>query len=159
MSTSCGGDERRADRLWRQAMERVEKGDTQGAIDRLQKIIDSYPDARVAAKAREQIVTYRGLATAVQNYPLRRTHELMVQVARAIESFRRESGHAPHTLEALVPARMASLPKDPWGRDFLYEKTARGYRLTCRGADGEPGGLAESADMLVVDGEFVTQAP
>ena len=38
--SSCGGTERRAERLWRQSIERVEKGDTQGAVDRLQKILD-----------------------------------------------------------------------------------------------------------------------
>jgi hypothetical protein len=140
-------------------MERVEKGDTQGAIDRLQTIIVSFPDARVADKARQQIVVYRGLAAAVQNYPTRRARELMVQIARAIEAFRRASGRAPATLDALAPARMPSVPRDPWGRDFLYETTAGGYRLSCRGADGEPGGVAESADIQVVDGEFLTQSP
>jgi hypothetical protein len=159
MSSSCGGDERRAERLWRQAIERVEKGDTQGAVDRLQKIIDEFPDARVAAKAREQIVVYRGLATAVQSYPSRRARELMVQIARAIETFRREDGHAPATLDELVPGRIASVPRDPWDRPFMYETTARGYRLTCQGADGAPGGAAESADVLVVDGEFRPAQP
>ena len=65
-ASSCGGDERRAQRLWRQAIEHVEKGDTQGAVDRLQKIIDQYPDAEVAGKARAQIVVYRGLVAAME---------------------------------------------------------------------------------------------
>jgi hypothetical protein len=159
MATSCGGTERRAERLWRQAIEHVEKGDTQGAVDRLQKIIDEYPDARIAEKAREQIVVYRGLATAVQDYPRRRARELMVLIARASESFRRENGRAPATLDDLVPAKIASVPNDPWGQPFLYETTPRGYRLTCLGADGAPGGAAEAADLVVADGAFLEGKP
>ena len=159
MGSSCGGEERHAERLWRQAIECVEKGDTQGAVDRLQKIIDEFPDARAATKARKQIVVYRGLAAAVESYPSRRARESMVQIARAIESFRRENRRAPATLDALVPTQIASVPRDPWGRWFLYEVTARGYRLTCQGADGAPGGAADSADVLVVDGEFLPVQP
>ena len=156
MSSSCGGDERRAERLWRQAIEHVESGDTQGAVDRLQKIIDEFPDARVAARAREQIVVYRGLATAVRSYPSRRAREIMVQLARSIEAFRREKGRAPAALDELVPAALASVPLDPWDRPFVYEASASGYRLMCRGADGAPGGAAEAEDVVVVDGEFLT---
>ena len=159
MASSCGGDERHAERLWRQAIERVEKGDTRGAVDRLQKLIDAFPDSRAADKAREQIVVYQGLATAVENYPLRRARELMVQLARAIEIFRRDTRRAPVTLDELVPARMASIPKDPWGRSFLYETTASGYRLRCLGAKGSPGGVAASKGLLVVDGEFQVVSP
>ena len=157
--SSCGGSERRAERLWRQAIEHVEQGDTQGAVDRLQKIIDDYPEAAVAEKAREQIVVYRGLATAVHDYPGRRARELMVQIARASEMFRRENGRAPATLDELVPGKLASVPNDPWGRPFLYAVTAGGYRLTCHGADGALGGVAEAADLVVVDGEFVPAKP
>ena len=159
MASSCGGAERHAERLWRQATERVEKGETQGAVDLLERIIDEFPDTGAAAKAREQIVVYRGLATAVKSYPSRRARELMVQIARAIENFQRDDGRAPTTLDELVPARIASVPRDPWDRPFLYETTARGYRLTCRGEDGAPGGAAESADVLVVDGEFLPVQP
>jgi outer membrane protein assembly factor BamD (BamD/ComL family) len=153
-SSSCGGDERHAERLWRQAIACVEKGDTQGGVDRLQKLIDTYPDSRIAEKARAQIIVYRGLANAVENYPVRRSRELMVQIARAIESFRKENARAPASLEELVPAKLTSVPNDPWGRPFRYETTARGYRLSCRGAEGAPEGSAAAAGLLVVDGEF-----
>src|SRR6185436_9552896 len=98
---SCGGDERHAERMWRQSIALVEKGDTAAAVDRLQKLIDTYPDSRVAGKAREQIILYRGLATAVQSYPSRRARELMVQIARAIEIYRRGKGRVPETLDEL----------------------------------------------------------
>ena len=158
-ASSCGGDERRAQRLWRQAIEHVEKGDTQGAVDRLQTLIDTFPDTRAAEKARAQIVVYRGLATAVENYPLLRARELMVQLARAIENFRRDSGRVPVTLEELVPTAMGSVPSDPWDRPFLYETTTSGYRLKCLGAKGQAGGDAPSEGLLVVDGEFRSVTP
>ena len=158
-ASSCGGDERRAQRLWRQAIEHVEKGDTQGAVDRLQTLIDTFPDTRAAEKARGQIVVYRGLATAIENYPLRRARELMVQLARAIESFRRTSGRVPARLEELVPVTMASVPNDPWDRPFLYETTAGSYRLKCLGAMEPGGSAAASAALVVVDGEFQSVTP
>lgn len=159
VASSCGGIERRAERLWRQAQDSVEKGDTLHAVELLQRMIDEYPDAQITAKARDQIVVYRGLANAVQSYPSRRARELMVQVARAIEAFRRGKGHAPESLAELVPGQFASVPRDPWDRPFGYEATARGYRLRCVGADGSPGGVGDNADLLVVDGDFVAAQP
>jgi outer membrane protein assembly factor BamD (BamD/ComL family) len=158
-TSSCDGNERRAERLWRQAIACVEKGDTQGGVDHLQKIIDTFPDSRIAEKARAQIVVYRGLANAVENYPVRRARELMVQISRAIESFRRDNRRAPATLDDLVPAKLASIPNDPWDRPFLYETTARGYRLRCLGVSGAPQGSAAATGLLVVDGEFRTVSP
>ena len=158
-ASSCGGDERRAQRLWRQAIEQVEKGDTQGAVDRLQTLIDTFPDTRAADKARGQIVVYRGLATAIENYPLRRARELMVQLARAIETFRRNNGRVPAALEELVPVALASVPNDPWDRPFLYEVTASGYRLKCQGVNGQAGGITPAEGLLVVDGEFQSVTP
>jgi hypothetical protein len=154
LASACGGAERRADRLWRQAQERVQKNDTEGAIVLMQKIIDDYPDTPVADRARDQIVVYRGLANAVSNYPTRRARELMVQVARAIEAYRRTNGKPPAALDLLT-----DVPSDPWGHPFRYELRGRGYRLRCDGGDGAPGGVGDAADLLVVDGEFVTAAP
>ena len=159
MTTACDGRERRAERLWRQALERVEKGETQAGVDLMQKIIDDYPDAAIAAKARDQIVVYRGLAHAVQSYPSRRARELMVQIARAIEAYKSEAHRAPARLEDLVPGKLASVPPDPWGHPFPYEADGRGYRLRCLGADGAVGGSDEAADLLVVNGDFMSAAP
>lgn len=155
LSTSCGGEERRADRLWREAVERAGRSDTDGAIRLMQKIIDDYPDTPVAAKARDQIVVYRGLAHAVQSYPTRRARELMVQVARAIEAYRHRSGRPPSTLDELVPGGLPSVPQDPWGRPFRYALDGKGYTLRCDGADGAPGGAGDDADLVVVNGDFV----
>ena len=156
---ACHAPERRAERLWRHALDLVAKGDTGGAVVELQRILDDYPDTEIAAKARRQILLYRGLENAVLSYPTRRAREVMVQVARAIESYRARERRVPTTLHDLVPSRLASIPNDPWNRALLYEPRGRGYRLRCQGADGAPGGEGDAEDILVADGEFVTAHP
>ncbi len=40
-------------------------------------------------------------------------------------------------------------PIDPWGNDYLYAKTAAGgWLIVSLGADGEPGGAHEDADIV-----------
>ncbi len=42
------------------------------------------------------------------------------------------------------------LPKDPWGRDFIYLIPGRNgelFEIICYGADGEPEGTGEDADI------------
>lgn len=155
LAIGCGGPERKADRLWRRAMDRVSHGDTNAAIVLMQKILDDYPDTSAAKKARDQIVVYRGLAHAVEAYPTRRARELMVRVARAVEAYKHEKGRPPASLADLVPRRLAAVPDDPWGRPFAYAVSGRSYRLRCDGADGAPGGTGDAADLLVVNGNFV----
>ena len=40
---ACNGTERRAERLWRHALDLVAKGDTSGAVVELQRILDDSP--------------------------------------------------------------------------------------------------------------------
>jgi len=156
---SCAQRERRAEKLWRQAQERVAAGETQRAVDVLQKLIDEFPDAEIAAKAREQIVLYRGLAHAVESYPSRRAREMMIQIARGIEMYRLAQGRAPASLAELVPAQLTEIPQDPWGSDFAYQASGRRYVLRCEGSDGAAGGSGDAEDITVRDGEFVGAAP
>lgn len=157
--SGCGGPERRAERLWRQALDHVAQGDTSGAVVDLQRILDEYPDTEVAGRARKQIVLYRGLESAVQSYPTRRAREVMIQVARAIESFRSRERRFPSGLADLVPSRLPSVPLDPWDHPLQYEVVAGRYRLRCLGSDGLPGGSGDAADLLVVNGDFVAVRP
>lgn len=47
------------------------------------------------------------------------------------------------------PYILDELPKDPWGRPYLYEITASGEpRVICLGADGAPGGDGANADVF-----------
>jgi len=40
-----------------------------------------------------------------------------------------------------------SIPTDPWGNKYKYEKTSGGFKITCRGADGANGGTGVDADI------------
>jgi general secretion pathway protein G len=47
------------------------------------------------------------------------------------------------------PYILDELPKDPWGRPYLYEITTSGEpRVICLGADGAPGGDGANADVF-----------
>src|SRR5512134_2846149 len=110
LAISCGGEERKAERLYREAGRYVEKGEPARAVERLERILREFPDSDVAARAREDIVLYRGLAEAVTRFPQRRAREIVVAVSRAIERHRAARGAPPAALDALVPAFLDGTP-------------------------------------------------
>ncbi len=91
----------------------------------------------------------------------------------AIETFRADNGWIPtqeQGLEALcrkprsvpVPRRFpeggyllsSSVPLDPWGRPYIYLVPGRRgepYEIISYGADGEPGGTGEAAELSSSD--------
>lgn len=92
----------------------------------------------------------------------------VTQLSNALEQYSLDMYDYPTTqqgLEALVeePADASSagsyrkggyinkVPLDPWGRPFVYtrpaERSERAYDLYSLGADGEPGGEEENADI------------
>jgi len=87
----------------------------------------------------------------------------------ALDSYRLDNGRYPTTdqgLEALQvqpsiqplpsnwrgPYLRKAVPMDPWGTSFIYlspgEMNPRNYDLFSLGADGEPGGEGEDADIV-----------
>ncbi|MBZ5639561.1 MAG: type II secretion system protein GspG [Acidobacteriia bacterium] len=155
-----GCREQRADRLYREAARRVERGDLAGAVEKYDRLIAEFPGSRAAARAKSDVVLYRGLLEASRRFPVRRAGDLLVQVARALERFRAATGRSPSSLSEIVPAYLASTPVDPWGRPLEYRaKADGGYTLRCRGADGAEGGERENTDLEVEDGRFVKGNP
>ncbi|MCY1411679.1 Type II secretion system protein G [compost metagenome] len=87
----------------------------------------------------------------------------MESLGKALDLYRLELGHYPSTeqgLQALVvrpndeakwqgPYLQKSVPKDPWGRDYLYKAPGDNgdYDLSSLGKDGQPGGDGENADV------------
>src|SRR5262245_8817893 len=84
---ACGGRERQADKLYREASALIDKGQTDEAVTRLERLVSDYGDTEAGKKAKNEIVLYRGLASAVANYPERRAAEGMIRTARAIERY------------------------------------------------------------------------
>ncbi|MDT8399089.1 MAG: type II secretion system major pseudopilin GspG [Pseudomonadales bacterium] len=80
----------------------------------------------------------------------------------ALDSYRLDMGRYPDSLDSLVRnedsrpawagpylARATSVPKDPWGNDYIYQTrdNGRNYELRSYGADGAPGGEGDDADI------------
>ena len=52
--------------------------------------------------------------------------------------------------ENWTPSLQGALPKDPWGNDYIYKCPGdenRPFEIISYGADGEPGGEDENADI------------
>jgi general secretion pathway protein G len=86
----------------------------------------------------------------------------------ALDAYRLDNGNYPTTAQGLdalwqrptvdppsnwrSPYLRKAVPKDPWGRDYIYVAPGRvnpeGYDLLSYGADGKAGGEGENADIL-----------
>lgn len=87
----------------------------------------------------------------------------------ALDAYRLDNGRYPTTAQGLAALRTApavdpmpanwrgpylrkEVPLDPWDSEYLYvspgEVNVNGYDLVSLGADGEPGGEGENADIL-----------
>ena len=85
----------------------------------------------------------------------------------ALDAYRLDNGTYPTTAQGLgalwerpsidppsnwkQPYLRKAVPRDPWGREYLYVFPGRvnpqGYDLQSLGADGKPGGDGENADI------------
>lgn len=89
-------------------------------------------------------------------------------LSNALDIYRLDNFQYPSTdqgLEALVSkpdgypepknynpdGYIKSLPTDPWGSPYVYERTPSGFRLMTLGADGAEGGEGPNADIHLED--------
>lgn len=113
------------------------------------KIMDRPDQARVV-RARQDI---RALASALALYRLDNLNYPSTE--QGLEALVAKPADGP------LPARWKSggyldrLPKDPWGRDYLYLAPGRHgeFDLWTQGADGQPGGDSYAADLGNWDAE------
>ena len=158
VATGCAGDEKKAQRLYREAKEQVEANDLVAAIEALEDLVERYPVTETAGRARKDLVLYRGLVGAVHRHPVESAQELVVRIAKAIQKYRSRHRTWPETLDDLRPDLVSEAPVDPWGRVLRYaRKPGGGYVLLCYGADGVAGGRRQDQDFYVEDGEFVKE--
>ncbi len=97
---------------------------------------------------------------------------LMTYLSRALEAYRRDNGTYPTTEQGLLalwqaptieplarnwrgPYIRRSPPRDPWSRTFIYrfpaEHDPASYDLLSYGANGQPGGDGDAADIRAWD--------
>ena len=75
-------------------------------------------------------------------------------LGQALDLYRLEKHKYPTSdegLEAIKSYLKKSVPKDPWGNDFIYEspgKEGRGYDLISYGADNAEGGEGTDLDIV-----------
>lgn len=89
-------------------------------------------------------------------------------LSTALDTYRLDNGRYPTTAQGLValwqkpsieppanwrePYVRKAVPDDPWGRPYVYLSPGRanpsGFDLATYGADGQPGGDGENADVL-----------
>jgi general secretion pathway protein G len=76
----------------------------------------------------------------------------------ALDSYRLDVGRYPDDLAGLIendtgrdswagPYLRGSLPKDPWGNDYVYQKGDKDFVLKSYGQDGVEGGEDDNADI------------
>jgi general secretion pathway protein G len=70
---------------------------------------------------------------------------------QGLASLRQKPTSAPVPRNWNGPYIKKSVPKDPWGNDYVYrypgQENPEGYDLICYGADGQPGGEDDDADI------------
>lgn len=82
-------------------------------------------------------------------------------IREVVEMYREEHGAYPPVesgLHAVVgddDRSLSYLPVDPWGRDYVYERTTDSFRVVSYGADGAPGGNGMNTDIELRDGKLV----
>ena len=155
---ACSDDEGAAAVLFEEGSARIAEGDYSGGVARLQRLLDEYPEARIAAVVRDDWAYYEELLRIESERLPGVAADDLRRIGAAIERYRSQRGRYPPNLEALVPRWIDSIAPDPWGRPYLYRRRGSGYEVGTRGRDGEAGGVAEDADIRVVDGR-VRNAP
>lgn len=84
------------------------------------------------------------------------TRSKIADLGSTLESYKLEFSRLPATLQELIPKFLNEMPRDAWNRDFIYQRdpqALKGYRLMSYGADGNPGGLEENADLSNQDAQ------
>ena len=78
----------------------------------------------------------------------------IVLLGQALDLYRLEKHKYPTSdegLQAIKPYLKKTIPKDPWGNDYIYEspgKEGRGYDLISYGSDNAEGGEGTDLDIV-----------
>jgi len=78
----------------------------------------------------------------------------MATMRDAVRAYKMKKGRYPDSLEeAKDELADSTIPKDPWGNDYRYEKTGKNsFDIVCYGGDGQEGGEDEvDQDIRLAD--------
>jgi tetratricopeptide (TPR) repeat protein len=150
-----GCSDRKAEALFEDGARLAAQGRYEEAIATFRAVEQRYPRSQVAERAAREVELLHDLLVAGRRYKTDRALALVRETTRAIERFHADQGRWPLRLDELVPAWLERLEEDPWGRQVRYERTGKGYRVSCLGADGRSGGSNDDQDVVVENGEFL----
>lgn len=84
----------------------------------------------------------------------------LAQIEGAVIEFQAHCKRLPRSLDELVNQpgdcpdwnpggyfRGRSVPKDPWGHDYVYRQEGASFEIVCLGADGQEGGTGYNRDI------------
>ena len=91
----------------------------------------------------------RSIAVALDLYRL--DNFVYPSTEQGLEALVRKPAGFPEPKNYSPDAYMKSLPTDPWGSPYIYERTGDGFSLFSLGADGAEGGEALNADIRYED--------
>lgn len=74
------------------------------------------------------------------------------RIERALNLHYVDRGYYPTTEAGLqaLDVYLTPIPKDPWGRSWIYEGKGRHFTLGSMGADGRRGGTGENLDIVMI---------
>lgn len=107
------------------------------------KLMDNPDKARIA-RAQADI---RNLGTALNLYKL--DNFVYPSTEQGLDALVSKPGGEPAAPNWKAGGYVERLPKDPWGRDYLFLRPGQNgeYDLYTLGADGQPGGDGPNADI------------
>lgn len=111
------------------------------------KVMDRPGEAR-QTKARADI---QALSTSLHTYKL--DNFAYPSTNQGLEALVSRPGGQPEARNWRAGGYIDRIPKDPWGRDYAYLSPGqhRDFDLYTLGADGQPGGEGENADVASWD--------
>jgi len=109
------------------------------------KIVSRPEQARIV-KAKEDI---KATSTALQLYKL--DSGFYPTTDQGLEALVKKPNSPPIPNDWKTGGYLHQLPKDPWGRDYQYlqpgQHNADGFDIFTYGADGQPGGTEQNAEI------------
>ena len=110
------------------------------------------------------LIVVRAISRATEEAKVSRAEAEIAILKRALDRYYLDNGSYPSVLAALynpppqkashaqikyVRRYVADLPEhDPWGNRFYYESDGKMYVVKSFGADGNPGGTGNDADIV-----------
>jgi hypothetical protein len=171
-------DPRLPDRLYDESKSLTGKGRAEEGRALLEQLAEKHRDTEAGRKAVKDLFIINTNLKEDQARESQQVSSSLRRIADALARFKAKRNEYPFALGELVPEYLDEVPRTPWGHPFLYRpfvsnpveevRDRRGnitqhfntrldaYHLVCLGRDLAPGGQDAAADVMIRDGELIT---